>query len=99
MARSHLSDEEILLFLDRELPSHRHLRAGTHLAECRLCGNRRMELEGTLAEFSQIHEDEADSLDATLSRSRSLLKARMAAGHRGWLSPLRQAGSLSWQLA
>lgn len=99
MARSHLSDEEILLFLDRELPSWRHLRARVHLAECRLCGNRRTELEGTLSEFSRIHEETADSLDVTLSRSRALLKARMAADDRGWVSRLLRAGGLSWQLA
>jgi hypothetical protein len=98
MARSHLSDEEILLFLDRELPSRRHLRAGTHLAQCRSCGNRRTELEGTLSEFSRIQEETADSLDTTLSRSRSLLRARIAANSRGWVSRL-QAGSLWWQLA
>ncbi len=99
MARSHLSDEEILLFIDRELPSRRHLRAGAHLAECRSCGSRRMELERALSEFSRIHEETADSLDATVSRSRSLLKARMAADNRGWGNRLLQAGSLSWQLA
>ncbi|MGC2660616.1 MAG: zf-HC2 domain-containing protein [Bryobacteraceae bacterium] len=100
--RSHLSDEEILLFIDRELPSRRHLRARFHLAECPSCGSRKTELEATLSEFSRIHEETANSLDANLSRSRSLLKARIAetaVRNRRRASGLLQAGSLSWQLA
>jgi hypothetical protein len=100
--RSHLSDEEILLFIDRELPSQRRVRARFHLAECQSCSRRREELESTLSDFSRIHEETVSSLDSNLFRSRSLLKARIAEtalrSHRGWASRL-QVGSLSWQLA
>jgi hypothetical protein len=101
--RSHLSDEEILLFIDRELPSRRHVRARFHLAECQSCNRRRTELEGTLSEFSRIHEQTYSSPGPNLFRSRSLLKARIAEtalpGNRRRASRLFRLGSLSRQAA
>jgi hypothetical protein len=101
--RSHLSDEEILLFIDRELPSWRYGRARFHLAECQSCNTRRTELEGTLSDFSRIHEDTVGPLDSNLFRSRYLLKARIAEtalrSNFGWASRLLRVGSMSWQLA
>ena len=100
---SHLSDEEILLFLDRELPSRHHVRARYHLAECQLCSGRRAELEGALTDFSRIHEETVSSMDSNAFRSRSLLKARIAEhasrNHRGWADGLFRVGSMSRQLA
>ena len=101
--RSHLSDEEILQFIDRELPSRRRVRARYHLAECQSCTRRRTELEDASRDFSRIHEETARSLDSNSFRSRSLLKARIAEsalrGNRVWASRLFRVGSLSRQLA
>ena len=101
--RSHLSDEEILLFVDRELPSRSQLRAGSHLAECPSCSRRRTELEGALADFSCVHEEIVGSLDSELFRSRSLLKARIAESasrsNHGWVFRLLGVGSMSRQVA
>jgi hypothetical protein len=101
--RSHLSDEEILLFIDRELPSRRHVRARVHLAECPLCSGRRTELEAALTDFSGIHEESASSLKSNVFRSRSLLKARIAERapriQLGWASRLLRVDSISRQLA
>ena len=86
----HLSDEEILQFIDRELPSRRQLRVGAHLAECPSCRSRRAEFEGTSAEFSDIYESTINSQHQTSLDSRSMLKDRItesvARGHRGWPS-------------
>lgn len=101
--RSHLSDEDILLFIDRELPSRRQVRARHHLGECPSCSRRRAELEGALTDFSRIHEANVSSLDSNVFRSRSLLKAQIAESasrsHRGWASGLLGVGSMSRQLA
>jgi hypothetical protein len=101
--RSHLSDEEILLFIDRELSSRGQVRARDHLDECQLCSGRRAELEGALTDFSRIHEENVSSLDSNVFRSRSLLKTRIgesaSRSHRGWASGLLGAGSMSRQLA
>jgi hypothetical protein len=101
--RSHLSDEEILLFIDRELPARRHGRARAHLAECQACNKRRTELETTLSDFSRIREETVSPLDSNLLRSRSLLKARIAEtalrSNHGSVSRLLRVGSMSWQLA
>jgi hypothetical protein len=101
--RSHLSDEEILLFIDRELPSRRGVRARFHLDECQSCCSRKKELEDTISELSRIHEETVNPLDSNLLRSRSLLKARIAEtalrGNRGWASRLLRRGSMSRQVA
>jgi hypothetical protein len=101
--RSHLSDEEILLFIDRELSWRRQGRVRFHLGECPSCSRRRTELDGASADFSQIHEESVSSLDSNVFRSRSLLKARIAEstsrGHRGWASGLLGVGSMSRQFA
>jgi hypothetical protein len=101
--RSHLSDKEILLFIDRELSSRCHVRARYHLAECQSCSRRRAEFEGALTDFSRIHEETASSLDSNLFRSRSLLKARIAESalrsNRGWAASVLRLGSMSRQLA
>jgi hypothetical protein len=87
----HLSDEKLLQFIDRELPPRRQLRAGAHLAECPSCRSRRVELEGALAEFSDIYENTINSQLQTSHQFRSMLKDRMnetvARGHQG--SPSR----------
>ena len=101
--RSHLSDEEILLFIDRELSSRGQVRAREHLGECQPCSTRRAELEGALTDFSRIHEENIGSLDSNVLHSRSLLQARIAESalrsNRGWASGLLRVGSLSRQLA
>jgi hypothetical protein len=87
---AHLSDEEILLFIDRELPSRRRFSVSEHLAECQSCGSRRAELEGTLADFSNIYEDTISSQHAVSVHSRSMLKDRIAESasrsNQGWPS-------------
>ncbi len=84
----HLSDEEILQFIDRELPPRRQLSAGAHLGECSSCRSRRAEFEGTLAQFSDIYEHTINSQRQTSLQSRSMLKDRIAEsvarGHRAW---------------
>jgi hypothetical protein len=101
--RSHLSDEEILLFMDRELSSWRQVRVRYHLGECQACGRRRAELEGTSADFSRIHEENVSSLDSNVFRSRTLLKTRIAESasrsHRGWAFGVLGVGSAPRQLA
>jgi hypothetical protein len=101
--RSHLSDEEILLFIDRELPSRRQVRARYHLGACQSCSGRRAELEGAITDFSRIHEETASALDSNVFRSRSLLKARIAESasrsNRRSASGLLHVGSMSRQLA
>jgi hypothetical protein len=101
--RSHLSDEEILLFIDRELSSRRQLRARIHLGQCQSCSGRRAELEAASTGFSRVHEETANSLDSNVFRSRSLLKARIAEStsrsNRGWAFHLLPVDSVSRQFA
>jgi hypothetical protein len=76
--KTHLSDEELLLFIDRELPARRQSLAGAHLAECTLCRARRTELEGTLAQVADLYQGSVSAPPTSGFASRALLKDRIA---------------------
>ncbi len=75
----HLCDEDLLLYLDRELPAARGAKARDHLSECEACRGRIAQFEEVLREVGSLHE-QAVSRSCVLSlQSSSLLKARMRA--------------------
>jgi hypothetical protein len=97
----HLFDEELLLFIDRELPSRRAIKVRDHLTECQLCRERRIRLEKTLADFDSIHDEEVYLERSIPSNSRSMLKARIAelsSQRHGPRAVLSFVGSMSRQL-
>ena len=51
----HLSDEELLLAADGELPTGRAAQVHAHLAACWSCRARMAEIEGTIADFARAH--------------------------------------------
>ncbi|MCU1324422.1 MAG: hypothetical protein JWM43_4071 [Acidobacteriaceae bacterium] len=51
----HLSDEEILLFLDEEMSSHQVNAASRHLASCPDCALRREKMQSLTAELVKLH--------------------------------------------
>src|ERR1700722_9296403 len=71
----HLSDEELLLVADGELPSRRANAARRHLSSCWSCRTRMGEIEATIADF--VHEHHNTRLP-TVTGSRALLKAQLA---------------------
>ena len=64
--RERLSDEELLLFSDQELPTRRATRAREHVAQCEQCRTRLTVLENASALFADLHEQElqAQSYDS-----------------------------------
>jgi anti-sigma factor RsiW len=75
---NHLSDQELLLAADGELPQRRAAAARTHLASCWSCRTRMGELESTIAEFVRAHHHSLDPQLPSVAGPRALLKARLA---------------------
>jgi anti-sigma factor RsiW len=75
---AHLSDEELLLFSDQELPTRHATRAREHVAQCEACRKRLTELENASADFLDLHEQEIQAQSSHLGNSRNLLKARLS---------------------
>jgi anti-sigma factor RsiW len=100
---SHLSDEELVLDVDGELSATGAKQVRIHLDACWKCRARRQELEGAIANFVRIHQQELDSQLPSGVGPRALLKAqleRLSAiePHRQnrWSEVLRKPG---WRIA
>ena len=68
----HLSDEEILQFIDNELPANRAERLREHVAACPKCRDRQASLEGTLHTLSELYTSEQFESSSMAARSRTL---------------------------
>ena len=80
---THLSDEDLLLFVDRELPAHRRSLVSEHLAQCLSCAHRKAALEKTLTLVAEIHEESILSDPGAALTARSELKTRIAQVRKG----------------
>jgi hypothetical protein len=76
--QAHLSDEELLLFSDQELPRRPASRVREHVAQCELCRGRLTKLEHASACFADLHEREFQAQSFPSWNSRNLLKARLS---------------------
>ena|SRR5579862_1621100 len=83
----HLSDQEILLYADGEIPQNDAARVREHLTACWNCRARSMELEGAIADFVQIHRSRVDAHKPHADGLRSSLKAQLAAAAAAEKSP------------
>jgi anti-sigma factor RsiW len=77
-SQAHLSDEELLLFSDQELPTRRATRAREHVAQCEQCRTRLTVLENASALFADVHEQELQAQSYHSLPARNLLKARLS---------------------
>src|ERR1700691_714867 len=75
---SHLSDQELVLAADGELPSARAEQAEAHLLECWPCRARKQEMEHAIADFVHLHRGHLDPLLPPPAGPRALLKAQLA---------------------
>jgi hypothetical protein len=89
---SHLSDQQLLLSAERELPPREEKLVQAHLSGCWKCRTRRQELEVAIADFIQCHERSFEAPPAP--GPRALLRAGMAA-----LSAAQQEESRRWRVA
>ncbi len=75
---SHLSDQELLLAADGELPPAQAAQVATHLSECWACRARKQEIEDAIIDFVRLHRGNLDPLLPPPTGPRALLKARLA---------------------
>jgi hypothetical protein len=86
-SKTHLTDEELLLFSDQELPARPASKAREHIAQCETCRGRLKELETASACFLDLHEQEIQVQEIQVQNSpslnsRNLLKARLSEASR-----------------
>jgi hypothetical protein len=74
----HPSDEELLLFSDRELPAQRAVETREHLCQCQACRDRLQGIESTLTDVLDLREQVARSQQFRTSALRPLLKLRLS---------------------
>jgi hypothetical protein len=72
---SHLSDHELIMAMDGELPQRDASRVDSHLAACWTCRSRRLELERSVADFVRVYQDSLTAPPATGPRAQ--LKAQL----------------------
>jgi hypothetical protein len=75
---SHLTDQDLLLAADGELPGGRLAEVRAHLSACWDCRSRMAAIEKTIADFARAYRHEADSKFPPIDGSRALLKAQLA---------------------
>jgi hypothetical protein len=73
----HLSDEELLLAIDGELPGSRAKEAEEHLSGCWDCRARKQNLEKTIGNFVEARHTEFDTQVQPSAGLRALLKANL----------------------
>jgi len=73
----HLSDEEILQFIDNELPANGSERLREHMAACPKCRDRQASIEGTLNTLSEFYTSEQFELGSMVAPSRTLLQEKL----------------------
>jgi hypothetical protein len=74
----HLSDQELLLAADGELPARRADQVHVHLAACWACRARMAEIEGAIADFARTHRQNLDPQLPPVAGPRALLRAQLA---------------------
>jgi hypothetical protein len=74
---AHLSDQELLLAADGELPTRRAVQVHAHLAACWDCRARMAEIEATITDFARAHRQTLDPQLPPIAGPRALLRAQM----------------------
>ena len=82
---SHVSDQELLLAADGELPAARAEQVASHLVECWTCRVRKGEIEEAIKDFVHVYHGNLDPLLPSPAGPRALLKAQLA--QRASVSP------------
>lgn len=73
----HLSDEELLMGVDGELPAREAARAESHLATCWACRARKQDIEAAIAEFIRFQRSSFEDQIPSPDGPRALLRAQL----------------------
>lgn len=86
----HLTDKELIRFIDGEMPGGTAHRIRQHLVTCADCHSRKEQLERAASEFADIHRAIIASRVPSASESRTMLKAKLAAARQSTPPSLRE---------
>lgn len=87
----HLSDEEVLQFIDNELPADRAERLRGHMAACAICQDRQALVEGTLESVNKFYASEKFESSSMAAQSRTQLRQKLREDRRShpfWRRPV-----------
>jgi hypothetical protein len=73
----HLSDQELLMAVDGELPARGVARAESHLAKCWECRARKQQLEAAIADFIRFQRSSFEDQIPSPDGPRALLRAQL----------------------
>jgi hypothetical protein len=88
---AHISDQELLLAADGELPARRAAQVHAHLAACWDCRARMAEIEAAITDFARAHRQSLDQQLPPIAGPRALLRAQLAE-----LTSRPESGSWRW---
>jgi hypothetical protein len=74
---SHISDLDLMMTADRELPARKAAEIHRHLEECWMCRTRMKEIEESIVDFMHAYRQDMDPQFPPAQASRALLKARL----------------------
>lgn len=75
---AHLTDKELVLLGDNEMPKSQAGKVRAHLAACWTCRTRMAELDGTIGDFVRLYQADFRQDAPSAAGARALLKARLA---------------------
>jgi len=73
----HISELDLLMAADRELPARKAAEIHRHLEECWMCRTRMKEIEDSIADFMHAYRQDTDAQLPPPQASRALLKAQL----------------------
>ena len=80
----HVSDEELLLLEDGELPLSRSAEIRSHMEACWSCRTRVKEIEDTIVDFVHVHR--AELIPTTVDCRAASSTEGATGGCRGWIA-------------
>jgi hypothetical protein len=95
---THLSDQDLIMAADGELPSRRKPEVTAHLEACWSCRERMNSLESTIGEFVRARNQELNRKVPSHPGPQALLRARLAEASLAGAEPARETSS-SWRRA
>jgi hypothetical protein len=95
----HPREDDLLLYIDGELPARRHARIGAHLKACWACRAKVEKVESTITAFMDYRSRASARLGGITSDDVFRLRLRKLAQQQGSKQSMRKSIARAWQLA
>jgi hypothetical protein len=95
----HPREDDLLLYIDGELPARRHARIGAHLKACWACRAKVEKVESTISAFMDYRSRASARLGGITSDGAFRLRLRTLARQQGSKQSMRKSVAGAWRLA